>query len=640
MRRSAWLALAAGVAVAAGCLVLAARTSNRAGGAAADRSLHFAFDWPRGTTYRYAFDWRGETHVRAAPAAAPSPATATPDKPDGEPQGLTGKVRLEGDLVLSSMGRVGDAYRLVGRIESLRACSLDLFGSEVLAAGPRANEALVGRDAIVELDPDGRVRAVSFEDDAPPIFKHVMESLLVQSQAVVHADGGRTWSARETTLAGEGTASYEVQEAEPARLLRHRAPYDTLFALPGRKLAAGEQSEEGDTAIALDPRGIIASLVEDETLAVKAATGQKGTPLASTSHFAWELKGTGAWTPADREVAALDTRTPGQLVGPTDAEQQILEQRVHGLTAEQMRTSMIAFARTGRFPTKDWLLRASGLLTQHPELCMDMVTLFEHEAMTDRGRAQIAELLAGTGTPEAQDALREVIASPAARANPRLEQHALQAFLVVAHPTADSLAFLRETFHAAKADAGGRYSSALALGAAAGNALRSGNAAAAAECDAELRGALANASKPHEKRELLDALGNVGHPGDVATIRAFAGDRDAEVRSAAAFALRKIDSDDARQALVSFAADPSADVETSAFDALAHGPLGQDDLAALSRVVTAGGTQPPSDSALLGLLSTHTGEGEPVRAMLRFLATRNTADNTMMAEIRHLLAST
>jgi hypothetical protein len=633
VKRAAWLALA--VAVAAGCLALAARTSqHRAGSSAADRSLHFAFDWPRGTTYRYAFDWRAETQIQA------SPAPSSPGKPGGAPQGLTGRVRLEGDLVLSSMGRVGDAYRFVGRIESLRECSLDLFGSEVLASGPRANEALVGHDAVVELDPDGRLRAVRFEKEAPPIFKHVMESILEQSEAVVHADGDRAWSARETTLLGEGTASYEVEQADPPRLLRERAPYDTLFALPGRKLAAGEQSEQSEAAIVLDPRGVVASLVEDETLEVKAAGGQRGTPLTSTSHFGWELKGVGAWTPADREVASLDTRTPGQLVPPADAERQILEQRIRGLTAEQMRTSLLAFGQTGRFPTKDWLLRASGLLTQHPELCMDLVSLFEHEVMTDRGRAQIAELLAGTGTPEAQDALREVIASPAARANPRLEQHALQAFLVVAHPTADSLAFLREAFQTAKADGGGRYSSALALGAAAGNALRSGNAAAAGECDAELRRALADAKKPHEKRELLDALGNVGLAGDVTTIRAFAADADAQVRSSAAFALRKIDSDDARQALVSFAADPSADVETSAFGALGHEPLGQDDLAALSRVVTSGGTQQPSDSALLGLLAAHTGDGEPVRAMLRFLLTRNGADNTMMAEIRRVLAST
>jgi HEAT repeat protein len=85
-------------------------------------------------------------------------------------------------------------------------------------------------------------------------------------------------------------------------------------------------------------------------------------------------------------------------------------------------------------------------------------------------------------------------------------------------------------------------------------------------------------------------------PDDTATIRGFARDPDASVRSSAAFALRKIDT-------------------AEAHDALGYEHLGKEDLAA------------------------HQADGAPVRAMLEFLMTRNGADNTMMAEIRHMLRS-
>jgi hypothetical protein len=630
---AALLVLVAAVLAIGGGLYARHRASSRgAGPAGADRRLRFAFDWPRGTTYRYDFALRAESEVKM-----PMPADRA-----GAQRALGGRADLAGVLLLSSFGKQGSAYRLSARIERLTAHDLEMLGSPVFSGEHAANDALVGRDAVLEVDGYGDVRAVYFDADAPPVFKHVMEGLLEQAQVVVAANGDATWSVTEVTPLGRGTARYEVESTSAPTVTRTRAPYDAIFALPQRRLAPGDQSEDERATIALDPRGFVASLVDDESLHVKRADGQgaaaPGEDLAARSRFTMTLRDVGTFTPVDRDVASLDARQPGQVVGPADARRQILEQRAAGLTPDAMRTQILSFGLTGTFPAKDWLLRASALLTLHPELCMDLAGLFEHDAMTDRGRAQIAQLLAGTGTPEAQSALRAALESPAARANPVLYRSAVQSFLVVARPTRESLEFLTSAFRGARG-LDDVHATALALGAAAGSAYRSGDPDAAKPIDAALVRALRGAKSADEKAALLGAIGNVGMPDDLATIRDYARDDEADVRAAAAFALRKIDTPDARQALLGFAADSSPDVEKNAFDALAYESLGADDLAELAQVVTSGATSQRSDSALLTLLSSHVAAGAPVRAMLEHLLARNGADNMMMAEIRHLIAS-
>jgi HEAT repeat protein len=215
----------------------------------------------------------------------------------------------------------------------------------------------------------------------------------------------------------------------------------------------------------------------------------------------------------------------------------------------------------------------------------------------------------------------------------------VQRFSVVAHPTVETLAFLESAYKESHARAE-RFATAYALGAAAGNLARAGadHRAEAKEFAATLERDLGRARTPDEKKELLGALGNVGLASDTPVILPYTADSSSEVRRAAAYALRKIDTPDARAALVTLAADGDDAVEESALQALGDGSMGPEDWRALAQTMTSAARPPRSEGALLALLARNTDDGEPVAAILRTMLERNDADKPMQARIRHVLA--
>jgi HEAT repeat protein len=213
----------------------------------------------------------------------------------------------------------------------------------------------------------------------------------------------------------------------------------------------------------------------------------------------------------------------------------------------------------------------------------------------------------------------------------------VQRFSLVQRPTSESVQYIAASYREASS-VGDRAASAYALGASAGNLARSGGDRAVVRAsEAKLVEGAKGAKTPAERRNMLGALGNLGLPEDEATIASFAKDEAPEVRSAAAWALRKIDDEDARSALFAIAADADPSVATNAFQAIGYQTMTPDDWSSLARVVAAGTTPPQSDEALLTLLSQNVNGGAPVAQMLQTLAARNTSDNSMEARIAHVL---
>jgi HEAT repeat protein len=128
-------------------------------------------------------------------------------------------------------------------------------------------------------------------------------------------------------------------------------------------------------------------------------------------------------------------------------------------------------------------------------------------------------------------------------------------------------------------------------------------------------------------------------PEDVADISAVASDPDGRVRNEAAHALRSVDSEEARQALLSLATDSSAAVATQAFGSLSQQSLGDSDWSALSDLAVSGKTPSSSDAALLNLVRSRNPPSDQSRRILTALLARNRGgDNDLPVIIRGLLA--
>jgi len=592
-----------------------------------DRSLHFAFEWPRGATFTYGLTWQGQSRARLA-GTGTGPANPAMD--------LEGSVMLAGDLVLRSHGPRAGGYLLGVRLDNVTRHDVELLGRPALPTDDSVRSSFDGREALVDVDREGAVKHVYFAKNAPPLFRYLMKSIAELSQVVIRNDV-EGWSTTETTPVGRGGAEYTVEEADLPRLQRSRGFYDEVFGVR-RSLHAEDENEIGNALIVLDPRGYLRSLEERETLVVHGDRAGKPDALVSHTIFELVLREMGSARDDDEpDLASLDSTQPDDVGAPV--QDKILDQRIAGLSAEQLDRDLRSFALVGSVPDKDWLLRASGLLRRQPARCLDLVALFENSAMNSRGRAQIMDLLAGTGTPEAQEAMRLALASPVARDDAALFQSLVQRFSLVSRPTHDSLSFLATALQETSTGKA-RSAVALALGGATGNALLAGDSSAAERYGALILDKLARAHTAEDRRAWLGALGNLGWSGASTRVSELASDPDASVRAASAWALRKIESSDARDALVDLAGDASPEVEERALAALEANPaVGADDVRELARRVTERRTSPRADASLVSLLSKHPEAGEPAAAMLRVLLTRNESDKPLAAEIRHLLAA-
>jgi len=630
MKKWQLLALGAFVTGLGAIGVMSRHTAKAAFVEAPNHHLRFQFDWPRGQKETYALTWRATSETSLVGAGLGVPGAGA----------LKGDVDLEGDLVVESFGARDGGYLLRERVENLRRHGVRVMGTSAMPTDADAKSAFEGKSALVTMDAAGSVRGMYFAKGESTLFQHVMQSLVTHTTVSVAPNNEESWDAQETNDTGTATVHYEVQELGPPRIERHRTAYTRLAATPGRTVSESDGQLSGSSTVGLDPQAHrMTSLIDDENIALKSVTAPSSTDLTQRSQFALTLRDVSTFDASEDppSLAQLDPHQPGELRVGSRADQQIMDQRVAGMTFTEMKNTLLAYASTGGIPNSKFLSRATGYLQAHPEACIDLAALFEDPAMAGRGRLQVLELLAGADSPEAQRAMRVALESPAAHSDKRAWEAMVQRFSMVQRPTADSVQFVEASYREAR-DVNDRTAAAYALGASAGKlAKMGGDRTVVHGAEQKLVAGLHSATTATERSNMLSALGNLGLHEDEPTIAAFAKDGSPQVRAAAAWSLRKIDDADARATLFGIAADADPSVAASAFEAIGHQTMSNEDWGSFAQVVKSGATPVQADSRLVALLSQSTGPNPAIADMLTTLATRNTSDGRTEAAIQHVL---
>lgn len=298
-------------------------------------------------------------------------------------------------------------------------------------------------------------------------------------------------------------------------------------------------------------------------------------------------------------------------------------------------------------PSDVWRHAAFAILRLNAKECEQLGAVFEDDDIAEERRVLVLDLLAGAGTFEAQAVMRKLLALAIARRDARMFATFVQRLGFVEHPDGPTLRFLMSVVAESKREAPDvRAACAYALGAAAGQAFRAGDHDAAVRASDVLRRDLLHAGAPREKAALLTALGNAGIPDDATTILRYVHDADASVRAAAALALRKIDSPEAKARLLELLADPEQKVAHGALIALAEHHLEEPDLERLSELVLAGRTALALDARILRVILAEGGQLQPtgnrpgaIENALRLLLGRVEAAGTENATGEHRLVS-
>ncbi len=258
----------------------------------------------------------------------------------------------------------------------------------------------------------------------------------------------------------------------------------------------------------------------------------------------------------------------------------------------------------GASPTDVWKSAAHALLRIDASEADALGAVFEDPSTTDERRQLVLDLLAGAGTVEAQVVMRRLLSLSIARRNCRVFASFVQRLGLVEIPDGPTLRYLMAVYGESRSlPVDVRASCAYALGAAAGHAFVAGEREAAVRSSDVLRHSLPDASGPEERAGLLTALGNAGLPTDGPIILRYAADADVRVRAAAALALRKIVSPQAREALHTLVSDADPKVAGSALVALSEHPLSNEDLESVALLILAGKTARALDARLLRLLA-------------------------------------
>jgi hypothetical protein len=536
--------------------------------------------------------------------------------------------------VLSAYGKKDGATVLGAQLRAVGDHRLEVFGKEALATDEAAREALEGHEAFLLVKPDGTNASLLFRKDAPPLFKAVLQQVVSTLALTVPAGAGAEWTTEEHGLFGRRTVRYE-RSAEG--LVRTATSYASLDAFPPGTMAGVTQKTFGTGHVALADDGTLTSFDDEETV---LATGPKTNAHSFEGRFTVRatLLRKEAFEPPttlDLDPAALDDLLPGARISAETLAARGVEQVAAGIDETTLLATLAGFAG-GAGLERGFVQRAVAFLQVHPEHCAKLAELFEQSDVKTPGKLLILDVLASAGNKEAQAALRTALASRVAHEDARSFTMMVQRLGLLAHPDAESIAFLRKELDAAPAAVKDvRYGTLYALGAAAGSLDASDPAAQAAA--ARVRSELRQARTEGDKAAAIVALGNAHRSEDVARIVAYAKDDASSVRASVARALVHSEGDEARRVLVDLVGDASSDVAVTALNGLARQPATAADLTALTTLVQSDRLPPGSESALVEYAARQVGTGNDaaLRSMLQGVLPR--ASNELGAKIQYIL---
>jgi len=555
--------------------------------------------YPKGKQFIYAWSHRASNEARL-----------------GDSQAVRGTVDLDGQLMLRGHGEVGGASLVGVSFAHLTRHQLSALGQDLLADDEAAHRLFDGREAFAEIAPNGAFRSVRFHREDPALFKNLVLSVLLPV-AMSLRDDLQEWTLPERTGVGLATTKYSRTGA--SSLSRSRIRYESFRGLEWCNACAQWLSTSGTIELGT---GWVRSIAAVEELRVARPEGSA--VLTDLLRVSLTLVNIDSFQPLEIDVSTLEAAQPGDVLEEPGVEDKLLAARVKGLSLEEMLSTLASVSAPGAQPPPNFVARSSALLMQHPEHCAQLAALFERKDTTSRTKALVMDVLASAATPQAQKAMREALASRAAKEDPSYSM-LLQRFAFVPRPEKETADFVAERYNRARSSGNLdiEFASAHTLGAIAGQLSRT-QPELGRRYDTQLRNDLAGATSTKEKKELLAALGNAHSDEDVRVSQRYASSDEPELRAEAARALRDAAAPEARRTLISLVADAEPSVQVASLSGLSGHSFSADEATQFSSLVLSDKTPVSLDNDLLSFLGAKAASGTDVRSMVEYISQRTT----------------
>jgi hypothetical protein len=618
-----------GVGLAAGLrLSGGGRSLEKPPGPAAAEVAPLRFRLSPGTAYSYATTWKSRMQARlfGGPGGVAGGPTDTAE----------GSVDFDADLLVRVLAVKGDGYLLSYSLSSFRKHELFAMKTDVFAEPAIVDDTFHGKEAFVDLGPDGRIRAIYFSADASEKFRDVMQSFVTATEVVLPGNADARWEATEATATGKIKMLYE---AAPDRLhvTRTRESYEAFTGLPAMLRRNGIPTVQGTSAIVLDPAGHLVSFSDSEVM--RLGLPDQAEPLAeSRASFSMVLREVTTFPRGPLpSLASLEKRRPGERVVGAGTEARLDQGLAKGMTFEVLQEMLRKVARGGSLE-RGLMAKAAAFLRLNPDACDKLAVLFGDPATSGKSRELIFDLLSSAGSPDAQGAMRTAMVSSAAREDAARYPSLVSRFTFLSKPTVASVDFVADVYrHAEKTgDKAVRTSAVFAMATMTRHLARTDRPKAEAYAGS-LVSDLRHASTPEDRATMIAAVGNLARRDDVPLLVGYASDPDDGVRARVAGALREVDDPAARSALVGMTGDNDSTVAALALESLSRRPLDATTLAGLEKRVAEGTTNAQADTALVTSLARQLTPGGPVERMFRSVLARTPEDSELASTLHSLL---
>lgn len=524
-------------------------------------------------------------------------------------------IAFRGKLTIDAT-KSGDSVAWTLRFAPDDRSQIAVGGKALLSGGSLQTAASTAR-AELDLGPDGSVKELLVAGDDSKVLEIVARLVHTRLNPVWGRGGTSAWARTERNEIGDGAVRYYLRDR--LVLERERDRYRELEL--SRLIAdANATVERAATSWRWDGATGVARVEDVETTVLYNGMHEE-VGRVDTRATLERVSCSASAGPAVARTSApwvrLDPTQP--LVSGSSTQESALDRRIAGLTFDGMLTGLEHLALVPHDPDKTaFLVRATGLLIQHPEYAAALVPIATRAGLSLEGQMVVLDVLASVGHDSAQAAMRDAFEHRELRRKANEYNALVQRFSFVGSPTEESLEWLEREW----AQRGAAIGTAAALGSVAGRFASRGNDALARPAVNALTQSLDATSEPKRRADLLLALGNVRSPLVARAVLREARTKVPEARAAAAFALRGVDLPEARDALVELARDPLPSVALSAYAALDSQTLDRPHFEALLTDIIEGRVPASADATVVTYLAKHINESPFVVDALTAIAGR------------------
>ena len=540
------------------------------------RSL--VFDWEPGMTYSYRLSYRSLNQT-----------TIPMQGRDGveESSDFSAAVDLVATLGFRVYDEQDGVFRMGVFLADFEKRDMNLMGEKLDPSPQEFRRMFEEQEAIVEMSNQGEVLSLLFEEQAEPLYKNLVQTLLGELQVRLGGDE-RKWESEEANSHGVSQNRYAVESCHGQELLieKVRDNYTKFNAVVG-DLGQSQSVFQGDYSIAFHRDGYFQKIHGSEEIRIQQQSG--GQLVHVDTEIALSLLSIESFDNAqaiDSRILTMDRRQLGEIVISQRAERQALEQRAAGMTVDRVIDDVIGFGNATRLPYGSrWLWRAVGALRLAPEECRKLVDAFFHPGVHERGKNLILELLAATGHEQAQSVMVDLLSRTevsASKGYPKM----IQRLGGVESPGEKTTDFIWSQFQRSRNEATPRhFATAYTLAGIASSLGESGEHSLAKKYNRELVNLLQEAEDSRVKYHYLRCVGATGLEENVELIAAYRASDNPVLRRATAAAFRHIRTPRTEQVLGELLGDTDRDVQSRTLNVLRAYDFKEEQFARLEEIV-------------------------------------------------------